>query len=98
MSVYLVVDITVHDPEQFAEYVKKAKPIVERHGGVYRIRGGDVTVREGDWNPQRLVAVEFPSRGHIDGCLADPEYQPVMAIRHAAATSNMIMIDGHPPD
>lgn len=98
MSTYLLVDITVHDPEQFAEYVQKARPLVEKHGGVYRVRGGDVTVKEGTWSPQRLVVVEFPSREHVDACLADPEYQPVVAIRHAAATSNMIVVDGYEPD
>jgi len=30
MSAYLVVDITVHDPEMYQEYVRKAPPYIER--------------------------------------------------------------------
>jgi len=30
MSAYLVVDITVHDPEMYQEYVRKAPPYIEK--------------------------------------------------------------------
>ena len=43
MSTYLVVDITVHDPEMLKEYASKSKPFVEKYGGNYLVRGGEVT-------------------------------------------------------
>lgn len=94
MSAYLVVDVTVHDPEMFKGYMSQVPPIVKKHGGTYLARGGVVEVQEGDWHPQRLVVVEFPDKQHAQAFLADPEYQPVVAIRHAAATTNMVLIDG----
>ncbi len=94
MSTYLVVDVTVHDPEMFKDYARKAQPYVEKYGGVYLVRGGEVEVQEGTWIPQRLVVVEFPSKENAKAFLADPGYLPVAAIRHEAASTNMIIVDG----
>ena len=94
MSAYLVVDITVHDPEKYKEYVRKAPPFIDKHNGVYRVRGGAVEAQEGQWSPQRLVVVEFPSREKAKAFLSDPGYQAVAALRHQAASTNMILADG----
>jgi len=98
MSAFLVVDITVHDPEMYKEYVSKAPPFIEKYGGVYRVRGGEVVTLEGTWSPQRLVVVEFPSREQAEAFVADSGYQSVAAIRHQAATTNMIIAEGWPGD
>jgi len=55
MSAYIIVDITVHDPEKYKEYVSI----------------------------------------HVHAFLQDPEYQSVAAIRHAATTSKMLVVEGH---
>lgn len=94
MSAYLVVDVTVHDSEMYGEYAKQVPPFIEKHGGVYHVRGGETQIQEGEWNPQRLVVVEFPSKEHALAFVNDPRYAPVAAIRHAAATTNMVIADG----
>lgn len=98
MSAFLVVDITVHDPDLYMDYVRKAPPFIEKHGGIYRVRGGEVETQEGSWSPQRLVVVEFPSREKAREFLADPGYRTVAAIRHQAATTNMVVADGWSAD
>ena len=95
MSSYLVVDITVHDPEMFKDYARQSQPYVEKYGGIYRVRGGEVEIQEGTCGPQRLVIVEFPSKENANAFLADPDYLPIAAIRHEAATTNMITVDGY---
>ena len=98
MSAFLVVDITVHDPDMYKEYVSKAPPFIEKYGGIYRVRGGEVEIVEGKWSPQRVVVVEYPTREKARALLADPGYQDVAAIRHKAATTNMVIVDGWPAD
>ena len=44
---------------------------------------------------ERLVVVEFPSTEHAHAFLQDPDYQSVAAMRHAATTSNLIVVEGH---
>lgn len=98
MSVFLIVDITVHDPEMYKEYVSKAPSFVEKYDGIYRVRGGEVRIQEGTWNPQRLVVVEFPTREKANAFLADPGYQAVASIRQQATTTNMVVADGSSAD
>ena len=94
MSAYLVVDITVEDPDNYAEYVARAPDFVTKHGGNYIVRGGNAEVVEGDWAPSRFVVVEFPSRETAQAFLDDPEYQAVADTRRSSTSSNMILVDG----
>ena len=94
MSAYLVVDIDVHDPEQYTGYVAEAPSYVEKHGGKYLVRGGNAAIVEGDWCPSRFVVVEFPSDAHAQAFLDDAEYQAVADIRRASTNSKMILVEG----
>ena len=94
MSAYIVVDISVHDTEQYQKYVAVAPGYVKKHGGKYLVRGGQVDIAEGDWKPERLVILEFPSMEHANGLLQDPEYQSVAELRRASTTSRLIVADG----
>jgi uncharacterized protein (DUF1330 family) len=94
MSAYLIVDITVHDRERYAEYVRQVPTLIRKHGGVYRIRGGETQTIEGDWSPRRLVVLEFPDTDAARAFLDDPDYEPVAAIRHEAASTNLVLAEG----
>lgn len=95
MSVYIIVDITVHDSESYKEYVKLVPSFIEKHRGKYLVRGGESEVREGTWEPDRIIVLEFPSRSEATAFLDDPGYQPVAAIRHTAATTNLVVVEGY---
>ena len=95
MPVYLIADITVHDAEQYREYVENVPALIRKHGGVYRVRGGDLQTLEGDWSPSRLIVLEFPDR---DAALAfhnDPEYEPYRNLRQSISDSRLVIVDGH---
>ncbi len=94
MTAFLIADIAVHAPARFMDYVAQVPAFVEKHGGHYRVRGGEPLCQEGGWEPARMVVIEFPSRDHAIAFLNDPGYQPVAAIRHAAATTNLVIADG----
>ncbi len=95
MAVYLIADIEVNDREAYAEYQKQVPPIMEKYGGRYLVRGGEVTVTEGDWQPSRIVVLEFPSHAELQRFATSPEYAPVAAIRHRAAKSNTVVVEGY---
>jgi uncharacterized protein (DUF1330 family) len=94
MSAYVVVDVTVHDPESYREYVRLAPPTVGRYGGRYLARAGHTEVLEGDWTPGRLVILEFDSAARAKQWLDSPEYGAVKHLRHRNATSDMVLIEG----
>ena len=95
MPAYMIVDIAIHDlPAYVDQYAKFVPAIVAKHGGKYLARGGKIDVLEGDWAPSRIAVFEFPSADHARAFLADPEYQPLKAVRHRVAKTNAIVVDG----
>jgi uncharacterized protein (DUF1330 family) len=91
---YVLANIEVHDPETNARYRERARPIVEQYGGRYIIRGPKVEALEGDFGLDRLVVLEFPSAQAARTWYHSPEYQEVMKLRLASATSDLVLIEG----
>jgi uncharacterized protein (DUF1330 family) len=61
MPAYFIVDNGVTDQAWFEEYRKQVPGTVEKYGGKFIVRGGQVQTLEGDWKPKRIVVTEFPS-------------------------------------
>ena len=94
MSVYLIIDIKCHDREPYERYKELVKPLFEKAGGKYHVRGGAHETVEGDWDPERIVVMEFPDRESIRKLFDSPEYAPVKKLRHDSTTARIIMVDG----
>jgi uncharacterized protein (DUF1330 family) len=94
MSAYVIVEIDVQDPVGYEEYKKQAGATVHAHGGKYIVRGGMTEVLEGDWQPKRIVVLEFPSMDRAKRWLNCEEYREPRKMRHATARTNMILVDG----
>ena len=92
MSVFLIVNTDVKDPEAYEEYKAKARPLVEQNGGRYLVRGGPHEVIEGSWNPTRIVLIEFPDRQSFERFYYSSEYQEVMKIRQANADADLVVV------
>src|SRR6202044_3757923 len=59
MPAYIIVETDVHDPEQYERYKQATPAAVAAGGGRFLVRGGELSVLEGDWQPKRLVVLEF---------------------------------------
>lgn len=94
MAAYIIAHIAVHDPALFEQYRVGVVPVLEKFGGRYLARGGAVTVLEGPLPDRRLVVIEFPDRAAAEAFHASPAYQPLLAMRMAAATSTLVIVDG----
>jgi len=94
MPAYLVVNITVKDPEVFEKYKAAVPALIARHGGEYLVRGGNCEVIEGDWQPGRLVIVRFSNVAAANAFLNDPEYHQIKGLRTRAAHSDMVVVEG----
>ncbi len=94
MKAYLIADIIVHDLKQFKEYMDTIPQLVTKHNGQYLVQGGTPSVIEGDWLPEKIVIIEFPSNKNIKAFTDDPHVQAIFEIRHNSTTSNLIMVDG----
>ena len=94
MSAYIIVEIDVHDPEGYEEYKKLAADTVHKYGGKYIVRGGRTEVLEGDWQPQRLVVLQFESIDRAKDWLNSREYREPRKMRHRTANARMIAVEG----
>jgi uncharacterized protein (DUF1330 family) len=94
MSAYVIVEIDILDPAGYEEYKKLAGATVEKYGGKYIVRGGRTEVLEGDWNPKRIVVLEFESMQRAKDWLYCAEYSEPRKMRHRTAKTNMIVVEG----
>ena len=94
MTGYVIAEVEVTDPAAFDEYRQKVPATIAQHGGRYLVRGGAIDGKEGDWQPKRLVVLEFPSADQAKRWYASPEYAPLLALRLRAAKSKVIIVDG----
>ncbi len=94
MAAYILVECEVNDAARYEEYKNLAKPAVEKYGGRYLVRGGATTVLEGEWEPHRIVVLEFPDGAAIQRFYSSPEYQAARAKRVGAAQMSMIAVEG----
>jgi uncharacterized protein (DUF1330 family) len=94
MKAYLVLDLTVSDMSGFSKYIAEIPAYISKHSGRYIVRGVRPTVIEGDWKPERVVMIEFPTREKAQAFLSDPDIQNLFSIRHATTTSRLLLVDG----
>ena len=96
MAAYLIADIDVIDAEAFAEYRRRVPETEERYGGRYLGRGGETHVLDGEWQPNRLVIIEFPDMERLLSWYSSPEYAPLIELRHRCARSKIVALEGVP--
>lgn len=77
VSVYMVIEARVKDSEKYKKYISQVPKIAAKYGGSYLVRGGKVTPILGDWTPERMIILKFPSETHIRTWLSSPEYQEI---------------------
>ena len=94
MSAYIIVEVTIHDPEAYKGYMKLTPATIAAYYGKFIVRGGKTETLEGGWSPQRIVVLEFPSLERAKEWWASDHYAPAKSIRHQTATTRMIVVEG----
>ena len=94
MPAYVIVEVEVSDAEIYDRYKELAPPAIAAHGGRYLARGGRTATLEGDWSPQRVVILEFPSLERARAWWASEEYAPAKSLRQKGARARMIAVEG----
>jgi uncharacterized protein (DUF1330 family) len=93
-SAYIIANVQVTNPEQYAEYRRWSSAAFEAHQVEVLVRGGAHEVIEGDWTPDRLVVLKFPSTQAAKQFYDSPEYGKARAARVNAAVMRMVLVEG----
>jgi uncharacterized protein (DUF1330 family) len=94
MPAYVIVETDVTDPEQYEQYKAASPAAVAAGGGRFLVRGGEHAVLEGDWQPPRLVMLEFEDLETAKRWYESEAYQAAKKLREGAANFRMIAVQG----
>lgn len=94
MPAYVIVDIDVTDPERYEQYKVATPATLEAAGGRFLVRGGEITILEGDWQPSRLVVLEFENLAAAERWYESAAYQAAKKLREGGARMRMVAVQG----
>jgi uncharacterized protein (DUF1330 family) len=94
MPAYVIVETDVTDPEQYERYKAAGAEAVAAAGGRYLVRGGELAVLEGDWEPSRLVVLEFKDLEAAKRWYDSERYRQARTLRESAARLRMLAVQG----
>ena len=93
-SAYIIANVRVTNATQYEEYKKFSSLAMQAHGAEVCVRGGAVEVLEGDWQPDRLVVLKFPSLEKARAFNDSSEYSRARQARAGAAVMRMVLVEG----
>jgi uncharacterized protein (DUF1330 family) len=94
MAAYVIAHIDVKDPDRYKDYIKMSPVSIAKYGGRFIARGGRTESLEGEWQPKRLVILEFPSVERAKEWWASAEYADAKALRQETSTGDLVVVEG----
>ena len=97
MTVYMVAQVQVLDPEQWERYKEIASREIARHGGRSLTRGARPEVEEADWNQPEDLQINiaaFPGLRQAHAWYDSPEYAKALAFRQVAVRRRLFFVNG----
>jgi uncharacterized protein (DUF1330 family) len=94
MPAYVIAQTDITDPERYERYKAASPGAIAAGGGRFLVRGGELAVLEGDWQPTRLVVLEFEDLAAAKRWYESEVYQEAKKLREGAAHLNMVAVQG----
>jgi uncharacterized protein (DUF1330 family) len=94
MTAFVVFDVTINENTWQEKYLAPTAELVTKHGGRYVALGSPEKLEGNRKPPSALVIIEFPSVEAAKAWHADPEYQPLMALRQGGSISEALLVVG----
>ncbi|MEO8232013.1 MAG: DUF1330 domain-containing protein [Ignavibacteriota bacterium] len=101
-KVFVVLDITVNDTIMYEQYRIEVEPIIKKYGGKYLVRSGGmafdkdpdkkVIPGEGNWNPNRLIIVQWNSMEELQKFINSEEYLKIAELRKNSASTKSVIV------
>ena len=94
MSAYVIVNVEVLDPARYPDYTKAVPATLAKYGGRFIVRGGKAERLEGNYEPRRVVVIEFGSVERARAWWSSEEYAAPKLLRQSIARTDMILVEG----
>jgi uncharacterized protein (DUF1330 family) len=94
MPAYVIAETDVADPARWEQYKAASPTAIAAGGGRVLVRGGELVVLEGDWQPTRLAVLEFEDLAAAKRWYESEAYQEVKKLREGAAHLRVVAVQG----
>lgn len=94
MAGYIIADVQITDPEAYERYKAAVPATLAAYGGKFIVRGGHAETLEGNWEPNRIVVLEFESVEKAKAWWSSQEYAAPKQLRQSASLGKMILVEG----
>jgi uncharacterized protein (DUF1330 family) len=94
MPAYVIVETDVTDPEQYEQYKAASPAAIAAGGGRFLVRGGELVVLKSDWQPPRLVMLEFEDLATARRWYESEAYQEARKLRAGSARFRAVAAQG----
>ena len=94
MPAYVIIETDITDAAQYEQYKRASPAAIQAGGGRFLARGGELAVLEGDWQPSRLVVLEFDDLAAARQWYQSEVYQQAKNLRDGAARLRMVAVQG----
>jgi uncharacterized protein (DUF1330 family) len=81
------------DKEILIEYAGQAKKIIESYGGKYLVSTEDIVPLSKNWQPRKVILIEFPSMKALEDCFGCEDYQAIVPLRMKAVKGKSIAVE-----
>lgn len=97
MTVYVVAQLTIHDPDRYQRYVRRFHDTLRPFDGALLAADDHPEVIEGEWDRDKIVLISFSDHAECQRWMTSPEYQAIAGDRIAATTSTVLRVNGVSP-
>lgn len=94
MPAYVIVEVEIQDDREYEVYKSLTPAAITAFDGKFIVRGGKSVSLEGNWNPERIVVLEFPTVQRANEWWNSELYSRAKVIRQRAAKTKMIIVEG----
>ena len=96
MAAYIVVHADVKDWDAYREYMRHTPRVIQKFGGRFIARGGEMITLEGPEETLRVVLLEFPSMDQAKAFYESADYAQTKILREGGGAAKFVVIDGYP--
>ena len=94
MSGYVIVEFKIYDKKELEKYKELAPATVKTFEGEFVVQEGKKIALEGDWNPERIVLVKFPTFERAKEWYDSEMYAKASVFRRKAAETRAVILEG----
>lgn len=95
MAAYFIVDVReVTDPDTMKDYSGRVGATIAKYNGKPLVRGGAFEVVEGDYQPRRMIILEFSDMATLKAWYDSDDYAELKEMRKSSSSSNIIAVEG----